>query len=856
MSDPSRPDPSNPVARSTGGDGISADDLTAVHGAGPAAPAPSDRRRNGGGNGNGNGHGPRLVALDGGGDDPAAPPPRPKLKLLRLIAILAFLGVLATLSAIFGMMMAVASDLPAIDVLDVAPRSSVIADRDGRPLGVLTGNENRILDRSNEIAPVMKHAIVAIEDRRFYTNSGVDLRGIARALWQDVVAHKAVQGGSTIAQQLVKNRLEAQNDRTIFQKAREAAMAFHMTRKWDKERILRNYLNTIYFGNGAYGIESAARTYFGRDFGVGTDAAECGPAPGEKRCASLLDPAQSALIAATVANPSAYDPIAHPQAARERRNLVLQRMRDQGFLTGPEFTAAVQEPVPTSKDVQPPQVSTEYPYFTTWVRQQVVDQVGAGKAFEGGLKVETTIDSGLQDAAQAAVTQWLGPDAGSAGKPAAALVALDNRTSQVLAMVGGPPDGYNERPFNLATQGQRQPGSSFKPFILARALEEGYTPESTFESRRKEFCVVQKHDRCIEQFVVNNYDDAYSGVTNLANATAFSDNSVFAELGLKVGTRSIARLARRMGIRTPVSKNYAMTLGGLKQGVTPLDMAHAYESFASGGDLVYGSLSPGAEAFKRRHSTGTVPGPVGIRRILEPKGDGRFRTSRLLDGDKADNDTRTKRVLPQDTARSAQEILQGVVRIGSGERASLGPDIMVAGKTGTTENYGDAWFVGWTPRYTVAVWVGYPDSVKPMEPPNFSFNGEPVAGGTYPAAIWGTFMRQAMDRYERDHPGDTSKLAPQTAATPGAATAPSTSTGTPVTAEGGAPPPAATAAPSTPAPQQPAPSQQTPATPAAPETAPTDPAPAPPSPAGGGGGGGDGGGTSAPSGGEPAPGDG
>ena len=603
----------------------------------------------------------------------------------------------------------------------------------------------------------------------------MDLRGIGRALWQDVIARQAVQGGSTIAQQLVKNRLDAQTDRTIFQKLREAAMAFHMTRKWDKERILRNYLNTIYFGNGAYGVEAAARTYFGSDFGLDTPNPQCGSNRGQRRCASLLEPAQAALIAAVVANPSAYDPVAHPRAARERRDLVLHRMTELEFLTQAQLESALSEPIPNRNEVQPPQVTTKYPYFTTWVRQQVVDQVGAGKAFEGGLKVETTIDSQLQDAAQAAVTQWLGPNAGSAGQPAAGLVALDNRTSEVLAMIGGSPDGYNARPFNLATQGQRQPGSSFKPFILAEALEDGYGPDSTFSSRKKEFCVTQRKGRCVEQFVVNNYDDAYSGVTTLANATAFSDNSVFAELGLKVGTKKVARLARRMGVRTPVSSNFAMTLGGLSEGVTVLDMAHAYESFASGGDLVYGSLSPGADAYKAKRYKGTVPGPVGIKSIKEPvsRSSSQFRTAETLDGSKAANHKRRREVLPKGTAGSVESILQGVVRIGSGKRASLGEDVMVAGKTGTTENYGDAWFVGWSPRYTVAVWVGYPDEVKSMEPPTFSFNGEPVAGGTYPAAIWGTFMRQAMAIYAKRHPDKTDELKPETSATPAPVVAPS-----------------------------------------------------------------------------------
>jgi penicillin-binding protein 1A len=659
-----------------------------------------------------------------------------KIKWLRLGALLSGLGLLAAVSTVFGMMMAVASDLPEVEVLDLATRSSKIVDRSGKDLGVLTGNSNRILVRSDQIAPVMKHAIVAIEDRRFYTNSGVDLRGVGRALYQDVIAKKAVQGGSTIAQQLVKNRLEANNDRTLFQKLREAAMAFHMTRKWDKERILRNYLNTIYFGNGAYGIESAARTYFATQYGIGTATPLCGSARGQQRCAELLEPAEAALIAGVVASPSGYDPITHPVAAKARRDLVLRRMLEQGYITRPEYDVGIDEPLPTRDTIQPPRETSKYPYFTTWVRQQVVDKVGAGKAFEGGLRVETTIDAELQDAAQAAVDQWIG---GGPGRPAAALVALDNDTSEVLAMIGGPAEGYNDRPFNLATQGQRQPGSSFKPFTLAQALNDGISPTSVWSSRKKEFCVTRRKGRCIEAFEVNNYEDNYAGVTTLANATAISDNSVYAELGLKVGTKNIARMARRLGVRTPVSTNPAITLGGLREGVTVMDMAHAYETFANSGKLTYGTLSPGAETFERRDEKGTVPGPVGIRAIKEPGG----KYARLESGDKARNKTETTPVLKPAIAGAVESILSGVVRIGSGKRASLGTEIPVSGKTGTTENYGDAWFVGWTPRYTVAVWVGFPDKVLPMEPPTFSFNGDPVAGGTYPAAIWQTFMKSA-----------------------------------------------------------------------------------------------------------------
>ncbi len=738
-------------------------------------------------------------------EPPPPPGPRPKIRWIRLLALLSGLGVLAVVSAAFGMMMAVASDLPEIDVLDVPTVQSHILDRKGHDLGVLTSNKNRLLVRSDEIAPVMKHAIVSVEDRRFYTNSGVDIRGMGRAMVQDVLEGGAVQGASTIAQQLVKNRLEAQSDRTIFQKLREAAMAFHMTRKWDKERILRNYLNTIYFGSGAYGIEAAARTYFGSDFGLGGDAPQCGSANGQRRCASLLRPSQAALIAGLVANPTAYDPVLHPRAAKTRRDLVLRRMREQDYVSQVQYEESVAESVPSSAGVHPPQETSKYPYFTTWVRQQVVDHVGAGRAFEGGLKVQTTIDSELQQAAQNAITQWLGPNPGLRGAPAAGMVVLDNKTSEVLAMVGGNNDDYNAHPFNLATQGQRQPGSSFKPFVLAEALEQGISPESTWTSKKKTFCVTRKHSKCTESFVVNNYDDAYSGVTTLRNATAFSDNSVFAEIGLKIGTRRISKLARRVGVRTPVSTNDAMTLGGLRRGVTVLDMAHAYESFASGGNLVYGTLSPGASRFEASHQRGTVPGPVGIKKISEPRDPGseKLRAARLLNGDAAINHKRDARVLPAATSATVQSLLQGVVGIGSGKRAAVS-GVSIAGKTGTTEDYGDAWFAGWSPRYTVAVWVGYPDKVKAMKPPDFSFNGEPVAGGTYPAAIFSSFMTAALNLHPL--PVDKTAPAPVVTSTPGAT----------------APAPSATVAPApTKAPRRQAPSNAQPTTPDQTPAAPT-----------------------------------
>jgi penicillin-binding protein 1A len=702
---------------------------------------------------NGAGNGANVVALRPHAKRKSKPPKRRvRIRKLRLFALLIGLGLLAGVSTVFGMMMAVASDVPTLLPETATPRNSVIYDLNGQKIGVLNGNEKRIFLREDEIAPVMKHAVIAIEDRRFYTNDGVDLRGIARALYQDVVQQKVVQGGSTITQQYVKNALAAQDDRTVFQKLREAALAYHLTRKYSKERILRDYLNTIYFGNGAYGIEAAARTYF-QPYHPGCD--ERGRPP----CASQLAPHEAALLAGMIASPTAYDPIANPHDSLERRNLVLRYMRDQELLTHQQYTDAVEQPLPERGDLQPPEEDTEYPYFTSWIKQQVVDQLGGGQegarqAFEGGLRIRTTIDGKLQAAADQAIDAWLPNREG----PRAALVAIHNDTGQVRAMVGG--DDYHSLPFNLATQGQRQPGSAIKPFILAEALRQGISTNSTWASKKMTFDV----PRSKEVFTVNNYEGAYSGITTLGRAITFSDNSVFAQVGIKVGTRKIARLAERMGIRSNVSTNWAMTLGGLKEGVSPLDMAHAYETFASGGDLVYGTLSPGAD----NPRDGVAPGPVGIRRI-EHQDDGDWTALTLGDGERAINRKRTRNVLEQDVAEQVQSLLRNVVMVGTGTRAQVG-DLAISGKTGTTEGYGDAWFVGWTPDYTIAVWVGYPDEFKPMET---EFNGEPVAGGTFPAGIFKTFVESIQRIYppkedeeeETETPSEPAPVAPAPTAT-------------------------------------------------------------------------------------------
>jgi penicillin-binding protein 1A len=680
---------------------------------------------------------PRFVRSGGNGAPPAPPKPaKPKLKKLRLALVVLGLSVLALISTVFGMLMAVASDLPSLDneAQYRAAKNSVLYPRgpDCRKLdpdkcpriAKLTGNLNRILVDESEISPNLKNAVIAIEDQRFYSHHGVDYTGIARALWQDVLRRRAAQGGSTITQQFVKNALSAQNDRSVFQKLREAALAYHLERKWSKEKILTQYLNTVYFGNGAYGVEAAARTYFGNgdqttpttattSSTAGVTAAP--PATSEDdqpdqdtRDAAVMSPADAALLAGMISSPSMYDPLQHPTAARQRRDLVLQKMYDQRMITRGEYTTALRQSLPGRDQVTPPRVDSQYPYFTSWVEGQLLDQFQAPLVYSGGLNIQTTIDPELQAAAEQAIRGRL---AGIG--PSASLVAIDNKTGQVRAMVGGP--DFNSRPFNLATNGHRQPGSAIKPFILVRALADGVDPNSTWVSGPKVLHARNGRGQRVN-FPVSNYNDSYLGTASLWSATTNSDNSVFAELGLKTGTKRIARLAEKMGIRTKLSTNPSMTLGGLKEGVTPLEMAYAYSTIANGGVRIENSLAP--DRFS----------PIGFSEVK---------------GDHIDKFSKPKgvRVYSKKVGELAKTMLHLVVTSGTGKAAQVG-DEYIWGKTGTTENYGDAWFVGGNDDMTVAVWVGYADKVQSMETEHA---GSPVAGGTFPAEIFHDFLTSWLE---------------------------------------------------------------------------------------------------------------
>jgi penicillin-binding protein 1A len=628
---------------------------------------------------------------------------------------------LGLVSFVFGMFIAVASDLPSLTRFSQFKdaQSSVLLDDLGHPIGIVS-QQNRVIVTPTQIPQIVKEAVIAIEDKRFRTNSGVDIRGIARAFTQDILHKGTVQGASTIEQQFIKNALQAQSHRTIFEKLREVALAYQLSHKWSKEKILTAYLNTIYFGNGAYGIESAAQTYFGHEvnhLGCGT--------PTHPLCVEQLKPWEAALLAGVIQNPSGYDPANHPVAARARRDIVLGQMLAQGYIERPIYEESVKQALPAATDIQAPQEQTiegvDSGYFTSWVQQQVIERYGAPRAFDGGLRITTTLDLQLQHAAEQAVNAYLSDPSG----PTASVVAIENSTGEVRAMVGG--RNYNKSPFNLAINGERQPGSSFKAFDLAAALEAGISPDSTWTSKQKIFIVPHTGGR--EKFVVHNDEGAYTGSNTLTGATAYSDNSIYAEVGLKVGTHRIARLARQMGITTPLSTNPAMTIGGLTVGVTPIDMAHAYETIAHGGRRVGGTLADEGA-------------PVAIQEV-----DAGART--LPDGHHVDrNRVTSNQVLPPGVASTETSMLETVLQYGTARAASLGQ--FAAGKTGTTSNFGDAWFIGWDSKYTVAVWVGYPDSLVPM---TTQFNGKPVMGGTFPALIWHDFMTSALaiDKARAEH---------------------------------------------------------------------------------------------------------
>jgi penicillin-binding protein 1A len=595
---------------------------------------------------------------------------------------------LAGASFSYGLVLAIRSELAALDpasphgdvdtVIYSAPNSS----GQRRVLAILRGDESRVLVPSDQIAPIMKQAIVAVEDKRFYEHNGVDLHAILRALWADMRSQSVVEGGSTITQQYVQNAYSRNQD-TLARKVREAALAWQLSQRWSKERILTSYLNTIYFGNGAYGILQAARTYF------------------DKSALELTLP-EAALLAGLPRSPTYYDPVQHPAAAKERRAYVLQLLFDQGRITKRQQRRADAAPLPRPDDVHLPGTRGPAAYFVNYVTDQLVSRYGsAERVFGGGLEVTTTIDLDLQEKARDAVAEILkNPDG-----PAAALVAIDPRTGAVKAMFGG--TNYHRSQFNLATQAERQPGSSFKPIVLASAFRSGIAPSTQFVSKPVK---IDAGDRI---WPVSNYEGSYLGQIDLRRAMIASDNSVYAQLTQVVGPRKIVATAHALGIQSKLPAYFAIGLGSVA--VNPLDMTRAYATIANDGKRIDGSMM------------GDLPRVVAS---VKSRRSGKVKENSPVD----------HAVLPPGQAETLTSILEDVVEQGTGRRAQIyGRE--VAGKTGTTDDYGDAWFVGYTPELAVAVWVGYPDALRPMRT---EFHGEPVSGGTLPAEIWRAFMTRAL----------------------------------------------------------------------------------------------------------------
>jgi len=609
---------------------------------------------------------------------------RRRIRKRRLFVLLLALSLVALASFTFGLVVALAQEIPKLDPSRQRPEvNSYVYAADGHTvLAVLRGSQSRVLIPQSEMGRWIGHAIVAVEDKRFYEHRGVDLHGIARAIWADVRHKGVVEGGSTITQQYVKNAYVS-NQRSIGRKLREAALAWQLEQRRSKDWILTAYLNTIYFGNGAYGVQQAAQTYFQH---------------GAKR----LTLAESALLAGVPADPSRFDPLAHPGAARARRQVVLGDLLAQGYIDQADYQNASRAPLPRPQEIRLPGTQGPAPYFSNYVKEQLVSHYGAAHVYGAGLKVQTTIDLRLQKLAREAISEQLSDPSG----PAAALVAVDPENGRVVAMVGG--RDYRHNQFNLAVQGRRQPGSSFKPFVLATALEKGISPQTSFVSQPIDIYSQGRY------WSVHNYEDSYLGAIDLTSATVHSDNSVYAQLTKLVGPRNVARTAGSLGIQTPLQSYLSIGLGS--QGVNPLDMARAYSAFANGGFRVDGAAL-GDE-------------PRAIEWVRDVHG-------HVI----AENRPVPRRELRPETVALVTSLLQGVVREGTGHAAQLADGRPAAGKTGTTENYGDAWFCGYVPQLVACVWVGYPDSVRPMET---EFHGGPVAGGTFPALIWKSFMDKAL----------------------------------------------------------------------------------------------------------------
>jgi penicillin-binding protein 1A len=570
----------------------------------------------------------------------------------------------------------------------IAVESSRVYAADGTLITTLHGEENREVVPIRVIPPVLQDAVVSIEDERFWTHNGVDLRAVARAAVSNASEGRVAEGGSTITQQYVKNELLGP-ERDVRRKLREASLAYQLEKKYSKRRILELYLNTIYFGNGAYGVQAAAHEYFGTP-------------------ADRLGLAQAALLAGLIHAPTTLDPYDHAELALARRRTVLDKMVSLAKVTQAQADEAAAQPI--GLRTKPAGERYPAPYAVERVKRFILDDPRFGATpkarrdllFGGGLEITTTVDLGMQAKAEAAVGRVLtAPDK----DPEAAVVTIEPGTGYVRALVGGRDffGGGAQAKLDLATQGTGRPaGSAFKPIVLAAALAKGIPLSRTYDAPGH---LALALPRTRQVWPVDNYEGRGGGRMNLTDATVESVNTVYAQLIMDVGPEAAMQLAARMGITTPLKPYPSAVLGSNE--VYPIDMAAAYATFANHGVAVPPEL------------------------VLKVVG---------RDGEILYQHKHTEhRVLPTDLVDTEIDVLRQVVERGTGINARIGRP--VAGKTGTGEQWRDAWFVGFTPDLVTSVWVGFPRGQISMTPPT---TRTLVSGGTWPARIWQLFMGDAL----------------------------------------------------------------------------------------------------------------
>ena len=612
------------------------------------------------------------------------------------VALIGLVSVsLASVAALFGLFgytyAQVSEDLPELDSYAATElaQTSVVYDSGGNVVDELHGVQNRFVVGLGEVDPSLRNAVVAIEDQRFYEHRGVDYEAIVRAAGENLKSLSVQEGGSTITQQLVKNTYISQEQRQIpslERKMTEASLAWQYEEEHTKEEILEQYLNTVYFGANAYGAEAAARTYY------------------DKSAAELSLP-ESALLAGIINLPGTYDPFADPETARKRRDIVLDRMLEQGYINQEEHDEATAQGLDLSRGRV--EYENDNQYFLDAVRKELAEQYGDQAVYEGGLTIYTTLDPNLQGLAAAAVEKVVAPESGD---PSASLVSVEPSTGAVRAMVGG--SDFEQVKFNLATQGKRQPGSSFKMFVLAEAIRQGISPDTYYASKDLSIDM----GAYAEPYQVQNYNYVQRGPISLKTATEQSDNTVFVQLALDLGLENVAALANEAGIESYLDLYPAMAIGGLGEGVTPFDMASSFSMLANGGIHME---------------------PYLVEKVTK-EGDGGEEVT------VQEHEPEEREVLSRDQAAAVTQTLRGVTERGTAGRyrnlkAELGRDS--AGKTGTTELFVDAWYVGYVPQLATSVWVGYPQERVPM----INVRGFPeINGENFPLDIWSLYMQEAV----------------------------------------------------------------------------------------------------------------